>query len=177
MTLRKCLPLLLLPLLAACSYEKVTPPLARGTDAGSNITEAEARELLAEHNRIRAEVGSAPLQWSPRLARIAQNWAENLGQSCRMSHNPDTGYGENLFMATAYHYTPADAPRSWAKEKSSYQGGVLTKDNWFGSGHYTQMVWSRTRTMGCGVTECGGQMMILVCNYDPAGNVLGQAPY
>lgn len=179
MSRRVCLPLLLLPLLAACSYDPVVAPSARGVpvEAQQGMSEEEAAIMLATHNRIRSEAGVSSLQWSSRIARSAQDWADHLGQRCRLAHNPETAYGENLFMGSAYHLKPADAAISWEKEKPVYQGGVLTKETWMASGHYTQVIWDRTRAMGCGVAVCGGGgQMIVVCNYDPAGNVLGQSP-
>lgn len=55
-------------------------------------------------------------------------------------------------------------------------------------GHYTQVVWADTTTLGCGATLCGADtaagldlggndVTILVCNYAPPGNVGSQQPY
>ncbi len=43
-------------------------------------------------------------------------------------------------------------------------------------GHYTQLVWRGTRDVGCAKVFCSGYM-IVVCNYNPPGNVLGLRPY
>ncbi|XP_052827613.1 cysteine-rich venom protein Mr30-like [Octopus bimaculoides] len=37
-------------------------------------------------------------------------------------------------------------------------------------GHYTQIVWANTATIGCGFADCKGQGKMFVCNYGPAGN-------
>jgi hypothetical protein len=40
------------------------------------------------------------------------------------------------------------------------------------AGHFTQLVWKDTTNLGCGLnTRCG--MAIYVCQYAPAGNVMG----
>ena len=55
-------------------------------------------------------------------------------------------------------------------------------------GHYTQVVWATTTTLGCGTKRCGAdtnagvalggrETTILVCNYAPPGNTAGQKPY
>ena len=43
--------------------------------------------------------------------------------------------------------------------------------------HYTQVVWKDTTEVGCGINrKASGKMkMLLVCNYDPAGNFPGPA--
>jgi pathogenesis-related protein 1 len=159
-------------LLLACT----STPAAPGA-TGSRLDPDEAKTLLREHNRTRAEVGAAPLQWSPQVATSAQRWADHLADtSCRMQHSRGSGYGENLYMGTAGYYGVQDAALAWAREKRLYRGGVLRPDSWAPSGHYTQMVWRETRHLGCGVSECDG-MLVVVCHYDPQGNYLGRAPY
>ena len=149
---------------------------------GSRLTKAEVRELLKAHNKVRADVGVGPLKWSGELAVYAQEWADRLGSiGCRMKHRPDSGkykgrYGENLFMGTAGHYDVGDAVDAWEREKSAYGGGPIRSSNYMKVGHYTQMVWRKTRFLGCARIECNGNM-IVVCNYDPPGNYLGEKPY
>lgn len=144
---------------------------------GSQIDRGDAHALLAHHNQERAVVDVPPLQWSTELARYAQQWTDHLAQGgCQLQHRSGSSYGENLFMGTAGHYRPVDGSRRWASEKQYYDGGVLRPDNWYPSGHYTQMVWRDTTTMGCGQSECRGNV-IVACNYSPPGNVMGQKPY
>lgn len=144
---------------------------------GSLLDRGEVRDLLRVHNRARADVGVRPLQWSPQIARSAQRWADRLaGGSCRLQHSRGSGYGENLYRGSADYYEVQDAALAWVREKRLYRGGPLRRHNWAPSGHYTQMIWRDTRQLGCGVSECG-DMMIVVCHYDPKGNYLGRAPY
>jgi pathogenesis-related protein 1 len=79
-------------------------------------------------------------------------------------------------MGTAGSYGVGDAVRSWESERKYSQGQRLDASNWYDSGHYTQMVWRNTKEIGCGRIECKGQM-IVVCNYYPPGNVLGEKAY
>jgi len=149
---------------------------------GSRLNVEDMRTLLNLHNKARADVGVGPLAWSKNLAEYAQSWADHLAATnCRMEHRPDSGkwkqgHGENLFMGTAGYYSVTDAVRAWEKEKSLYHGAPLNASNWYPSGHYTQLVWKNTRQIGCAKAECRGNV-IVVCNYDPPGNVLGQKPY
>lgn len=176
----------LLLLAAACGTvpEAPSPTLATETrpQANSGLTAEEIDRLLAEHNRVRAEVGVPPLAWSDRLAAYAGQWARHLAEeNCELAHRPPTGswsgpFGENLFMGTAGYYGVGDAVRGWEREKRHYRGKELTPSNWRPIAHYTQMVWRGTREVGCARALCRGRL-IVVCNYDPPGNVLGEKPY
>lgn len=48
--------------------------------------------------------------------------------------------------------------------------------------HFTQVVWKSTQRVGCAVTTCGGifgpnsKAQYHVCEYFPAGNVIGHFP-
>lgn len=152
--------------------------------SGSRIPLSEAEKIVNLHNTIRAEVGVGPVRWSEKLAGYAQQWADHLASSrCGMEHRPrarkgQEEYGENLFIGTARHYGTSDAVRAWAAEKSKYHGSALQlqSSHWADAGHYTQIVWQDTTQIGCATGLCKGKL-IVVCNYDPPGNFLGQKPY
>jgi pathogenesis-related protein 1 len=138
--------------------------------------------LLAEHNRARADVRVKPLKWSNKIARFSGAWAERLAKKgCKIKHRPRGGkwqqqYGENLFIGTRSYYGLAEAVRAWESEKKDYKGGPVTRSNFRPIGHYTQMVWHNTTHVGCAQSFCR-DLRIVVCNYDPPGNYLGQKPY
>ena len=157
-------------------------PGTEGGPAGSRLTPREVRQLLASHNRARTEVGLSPLTWSTKLAVYAQEWADHLAStSRRMEHRPHSGrwkqeHGENLFMGTAGYYGVADAVAMWEGEKRVYDGRAVDQYGVHSFGHYTQLIWRGTRDVGCAKVFCSGYM-IVVCNYNPPGNVLGMRPY
>lgn len=163
--------------------QKVAPQRGGTTNLESiGLSHDEIQVLLEEHNRVRSTVGVGPVAWSPGLATYAQQWADHLaGRECRIEHRPAEGewqglYGENLFTGTAGYYGVSDAVQAWESEKKYFKGEVITLSNVQQIGHYTQLVWKATRQVGCGRAECQGKM-ILVCNYSPPGNVLGETPY
>jgi pathogenesis-related protein 1 len=167
---------------AAQAPQSAVVPASMQSDAtqrssGGKMTAADIRAITAYHNKVRADVGVGPLQWSEELARYAQQWADHLAAaSCSMAHRTQHRYGENLFQGTAGHYTAVDAAKAWETEKKDYAGGVLTEANWQRAGHYTQMVWRDTTTLGCGQSTCN-QTLIVACNYAPPGNYIGRRPY
>jgi pathogenesis-related protein 1 len=166
--------------------DRVPVPVPAGRRAAgeppalAGITEA--------HNRVRARVGVPPLQWDPALADVALRWAsacvDDEPPRGMIDHSPGRAddyagpFGENLYATTAPVADPAQAVDGWADEAALYDharnactGGEC--------GHYTQLVWRSTRAVGCAVGSCQKLRFrsTLVCNYAPAGNIIGQRPY
>ena len=139
-----------------------------------NASSRSAREMLAAHNAVRAEVKVPPLQWSEPLAAIARQWANTLLAHRQFNHNLDSPYGENLFDISGAAATPAVAVKFWASESRNYD--YATNSCRGLCGHYTQIVWRDTKSVGCAVARGGGRE-VWMCAYDPAGNWLGQRPY
>ena len=139
-----------------------------------------AAELLDAHNSERDQFGAPRLQWSQRLARDAQGWAERLAREGRMRHASNDqrkGAGENLWMGSAGNYSATFMVRAFAEEKRNFRPGsfpnVSRTGNWRDVGHYTQVVWHGTKEVGCAVAR-NNRDDFLVCRYWPAGNVYGQ---
>jgi len=148
-------------------------------------------EMVAAHNHWRKTVGSPPLTYSAKIAASAQEWANHLKQSnqCKMQHSkPDGKYGENLYWASAIEWSdgkrelqkisPKKVVDSWGSEVSDYN----YKDNSCAKGkmcgHYTQVVWKSTTTVGCAVAVCEDtREQVWVCQYQPPGNWVGKKPY
>jgi uncharacterized protein YkwD len=133
------------------------------------------RGFVAAHNRHRMEHCAPPLAWSPKIAAVAQKWADHLRDAggCRVLQHSGGEYGENLAAATVGLLTNEAVVDMWYGELEQYN----FKKPGFGmnTGHFTQLVWAATRQIGCGVATCG-DAEIWVCNYDPPGNVDGEYP-
>jgi pathogenesis-related protein 1 len=132
---------------------------------------SEAQQLVDAHNRVRAKHCARPLTWSPRLAQVAQQWANTLrDKGCTFGHSGGE-LGENLAAGTSGTLDADAVVRMWYDEVAHYRfpnGGFSAK-----TGHFTQVVWRGTAHVGCGRSQCKG-MDIWVCEYDPAGNWEGQ---
>jgi hypothetical protein len=162
-------------ILAACGGLLIVEPAA-ATPALS----VDPAEILAAHNKYRAEVGVPPLRWSNRLARGAQLWAEEVAAFDQMRHSGTSGVGENLAMWYGTRPTVTQLVSLWGNERSAYRRGtfpdVSTTGQWRSVAHYTQMVWRTTTHVGCGTANNGGTVF-LVCWYSPQGNFIGQVAY
>jgi pathogenesis-related protein 1 len=128
------------------------------------------REMLRAHNTRRAKHCAKPLRWSNELARTAKRWADELaGGRCALVHS-DTPFGENLAAATTGAVTPEGFVELWYREVDDYRfarGRFSAK-----TGHFTQLAWRSSRTVGCAMSRCNG-LDLWVCHYDPPGNVEG----
>ncbi len=137
----------------------------------SNLPPA-AQTIVTEHNRYRAKHCAGPLSWSSQLAADAQKWAETLkAKGCMFGHS-GSKHGENLAAGTTGAMPPAEVVRMWYDEVKIYD---FQKPTGFSmeTGHFTQVVWTDTTQVGCGMSQCNG-MDIWVCQYETPGNWAGQ---
>ena len=154
-------------------------PSTSAAQTGSAFTEGEADALVQEHNDARDKVGVRQrVTWSKDLAQYAQKWADRIAATGKFAHRRQGKYGESLAAGPAQRYGATEAAAAWLKEKGAYDAGKREPGK---VGHYTQMVWSRTTRIGAGkaVIKAGPLKgwTVVVCNYDPRGNVRGQRPY
>ncbi|HEY6543524.1 MAG TPA: CAP domain-containing protein [Dokdonella sp.] len=162
--------------------------LLDGFDGESSDAPAEWKGNLRVHNCARGTVLPVatpripPLRWSPSLAQRAQGWANQ----CTWQHSGTPGLGENLYAAAPWSAAQTTAATSWASEFADYNYAANSCASGEQCGHYTQMVWRSTRFVGCAIRNCstgtpfGSQFpnwTIVVCNYSPPGNYIGQRPY
>ncbi|MCU0439463.1 MAG: CAP domain-containing protein [Raineya sp.] len=143
-----------------------------------DVEPANMKGMTARHNYWRKELGLPPFKWSNKLAITAQKWANNLkSKGCQMNHST-TKYGENLYWSMGKKRKPEESVDAWASEKQYFNFETLEcNEDWSKCGHYTQMIWENTKTVGCAVAYCKDGSEVWVCNYEPAGNVVGQKPY
>lgn len=72
------------------------------------------------------------------------------------------------------------AVNHWVEEKSFYNHGDNTCAPNHRCGVYTQVVWRKSRDLGCDQAVCdkgGVSVTLTVCFYSPPGNVVGESPY
>jgi len=142
----------------------------------TTLSKKEQEEIIDVHNQWRAEVGVDNLKWSDELASVAQKWANKLAkQGCRMKHSKSP-YGENIYWSS-FASTPKEAVDEWGTEKKYYHGRKIKASKVHKYGHYTQMVWRKSKLVGCGRAKCKRGGEIWVCNYSPAGNIIGEYAY
>jgi len=140
------------------------------------------------------------LTWDEDLALLAQRWADQ----CQYEHDPSGGrtipdkkmmpIGQNLAMRRAGGpMRNAEFPKMvqwWYDEVKDFNASTVGAFDSNPSihtgqiGHYTQLVWAKTKKVGCGAIQfqkrCGPRPCFqyhLVCNYYPAGNYMKEPVY
>lgn len=161
--------------------EPGSPPEPGGDDGGGNPDKprpasdepsGDMAGIVGAHNAVRARHCAPPLRWSPKIARVAQKWADDLARrGCAFEHSAGMDYGENLtYISPPGMRGPADVVDGWYSEVAGYnfKSGKFS----FETGHFTQLVWVDTSELGCGRAVCQ-DAEIWVCNYASPGNVQG----
>ncbi|XP_027814746.1 peptidase inhibitor 16 isoform X1 [Ovis aries] len=150
------------------------------------LSEQEQHVMVELHNLYRAQVSPPAtnmlqMRWDEELAAFAKAYA----QQCVWGHNKERGRrGENLFAITGEGLDVPLAMEEWHHEREHYNLSAISCAAGQMCGHYTQVVWAKTERIGCGSHFCEKlqgveetDIHLLVCNYEPPGNVKGQRPY
>lgn len=199
--LRVTMGLTLAASLCACSGEDPAPFDAGGDTPATEAYRADraalSQAMVTLHNATRDEVTTQPplenVVWDDDLADVAQAWADR----CEFVHSDNDArseaYGQGVYVGENLSINSMmndDVPASalyqgWDAEGADYdyESNSCAPDEV--CGHYTQIVWRDSTTIGCGATRCDeievmGQAWsgwFLVCNYAPGGNYLGEQPY
>lgn len=126
----------------------------------------EKSSILNRHNLERAKYCLPPLVWDEQLAQTSSDYAAK----CIFGHSGQIGVGENLYGSTYPHLNPVASVVSWANEKNLWECGFCCDEE---TGHFTQIVWNETQSVGCGMAFCqyeGTVLSWIVCQYSPPGN-------
>ena len=151
----------------------------------SRFNPTEIHAFINHHNQVRKEVTVPALEWDGHLANYAQEWADYLANKndCEIEHRTNSkkngfNYGENIFWGSNHKvFSTLSASESWYSEKTDYQYEPFKGSSNPVVGHYTQMIWKNTTAVGAGKAICPSGAIIIVANYNPPGNYIGQYPY
>lgn len=149
----------------------------------STMSGSQENDAKDKHNALRKQEGSSnmlKMSYDGDLGNRAQEWADQ----CRWKHGltemcDGTGIGQNMYMTTG-SLDVNSAIQGWYNEKSDYNYNANSCPQGVMCGHYTQVVWAESSSVGCGATQCPvvyfddgttwTNAVIFVCNYAPAGN-------
>jgi len=152
----------------------------------TKIDPAGISTILSKHNAARDEVKVGHLSWDNGLAAHAQVYADKLAvhDPAKPDHDKTElkGLNENENLSKSWGYPPLEyAVSSWYGEKAAYLAEpnktTYTQEPAKEFRHYTQMVWSKTTKVGCGLATSASGKNYVSCRYSPPGNINGQLPY
>jgi len=133
-------------------------------------------EALKAHNDYRQKHGVPPLKLDKKLSSYAEEWAKKLAREDTFEHRTNQELGENLYCSWSSNpkaKCPGDKPvDSWYSEIKKYNFGAEPTN--LSSGHFTQVVWKNSKKLGIGKAKNKNGKTIVVANYEPAGNWIGQ---
>ncbi|CAD5223555.1 unnamed protein product [Bursaphelenchus okinawaensis] len=145
-------------------------------------------EQEAANGKLPAAADMLEYSYDTDVESAAQDWAD----SCNFSHNGYAG-GQNLavFGGSGMNNTALlqQSVQMWFNEVEDFDVNDVSDfevDSSATTGHFTQVIWAKSSTLGCGVQQCAtienlssdfDNGYIVVCNYQSAGNYLGQPVY
>jgi hypothetical protein len=159
----------------------ISGPNQASLSSGPDYTAA----VLYHHNAARANHGAGMMNWCSDCETAARTTAE----LCIFEHSIPAGVnqGQNLFTVSGDSFNvTAGITESWYKAELPFMNGYfgmanIPDDVFHKVGHFTQVVWIDSTSVGCVSQDCTGRMIVngassnldkfTVCNYDPAGNV------
>ncbi len=158
---------------AATSTVAVAPSLP--SNAPDYVSDDRFRAaVLNSTNLFRREHNATAAVWNATTAAFAAQYLAG-NADCTFAHSGGP-YGENIAVGYPSVQAAIDA---WGNERQIYDFGHPGFSE--ATGHFTQLVWKRSTSVGCGRRLCGGKAAgakstgwYLVCEYWPRGNVIGQ---
>ncbi|RAO70413.1 uncharacterized protein BHQ10_006425 [Talaromyces amestolkiae] len=143
--------------------------------------------ILDSHNIHRSNHSAPALTWNETLAESALALANTCDYHHDTSLGPAANYGQNIaYGIDSDKVDQIITNMMYNDEMMYYQGlyGEASPDmtNFEHWGHFSQIVWLDTTTVGCATVTCSnlaesGSSLALpftVCNYYPAGNYGGE---
>lgn len=130
-------------------------------------------------NLFRTRLGLNPVTWDQNLAEDALKTAQRIasqGGKLTFKESEKRGNGQNLHVGPMGSGNYEQAERAWEGERAAYcagykqQSDVHSEPFFHNTGHYTQVAWRSTTSVGCANASVGNGMEVVVCNYSPPGN-------
>nr|XP_004225947.1 glioma pathogenesis-related protein 1-like [Ciona intestinalis] len=164
------------------------PSLSLST--GYSFMDEDIAQLVLLHNKYRSQITPPAVEmrmmtWNSDLSKLAQAKAEECVYSHGVRvHHPKLGeLGENIYVTDGSYPRTRYFQRAvfkWNAEVHFYNLATNICETGEKCGHYTQLAWSSTYMVGCGLKFCSGPVStpngdlinatLIFCEYYPSGN-------
>ena len=139
-------------------------------------------QLVNRHNALRKKHGVGKLATLVDIAKLAQKTANNCKKLGKLQHSgtsyKDQWMGQNLYLKGGAAPTGNEVANSWYSENKNYDYSKGDSKNGGVIGHFTQLVWKASKSIGCAVAigpwNGYNPSYYVCCNYFPGGNVDGK---
>ena len=130
--------------------------------------------VLTLTNQYRTAHGSPPVTWDPTVATFSQNWANYMASTGNFAHSSSDLYGENLaqFFGSNSNFERS-AINLWYAESSKYNYNNPESNNFNEIGHFSQLVWKSSTSVGMGIARSSSGLTFVAMNFHPPGNYFG----
>ncbi|KAI8424431.1 hypothetical protein MSG28_002925 [Choristoneura fumiferana] len=149
-----------------------------------------SRRLKVAKGEVHGQPAASKMKsviWDEELATKAARWAAQNPTGHNPNRTLESGRfttGENLYWHVVRKPNVDQALDDWFDEYKDFTFDAIKWEDFGGSkqiGHYTQMVWSESTHIGCGMSQSYDyglwKEFTVVCNYGPPGNYIGEHPY
>lgn len=139
-------------------------------------------ECVQHHNKYRGNHDETDnVEWDEKLAKGAEEWVKKITESGQMRHatqEESDNAGENLAMrGSSQAFTDSACQHAVANWYSEIKDFDFNTKSGRGTGHFTQVVWKKSKKIGCAVGAIKkGDMFheYVVCRYMESGNWQGE---
>ena len=170
---------------AKTSAKTTTKKASTTSNAAGAVATTYQQVVLDHHNVHRANHSASAVTWDTNLASIALS----IAQTCVYEHNTTAGgggYGQNIAAGVpSYNISAVITELFYNGEVNWFNGlyGEANPDmtNFEHWGHFSQIVWKGTTTVGCATYDCSNapsglqkvssdvEPYFTVCNYGAPG--------
>ena len=119
------------------SPDRSIPPEPVQQNPHGDFSEHDAQPAMQVHNLARANKRCKKLDWSPKLAREAEEYARTLAEKGKMVHSGVAGQGENLYMKSC-DCELEEAVEAWLAEERNYGGEKIGEGELGKWGHFCE---------------------------------------
>ncbi|GBE59273.1 SCP-like extracellular family protein, putative [Babesia ovata] len=143
-------------------------------EVGQTFLELCAAEGCGDNNIYSVSLSTSPR--SDKLAFSAGKLAAELSrqQNCNLPLYYRSELGTNYLSAGLDGFSEAVAAQFWYEGHTDYDfenGGPMNRNPNVLS--FTQLIWKSSQEVGCGVACCDSRQIVLVCQFNPPGNIQG----
>lgn len=115
------------------------------------------------------------IEYNDILAQYSLHRANRISQYNEFVQHFPIPYGENIYITPNYDICPDICVDNWMSAQYSW---IEDENNWDnGLESFSQCIWEDTFNIGMAKSILPDGRLLIICNYFPKGNNIGERPY